>query len=223
MPVKIRLQRHGKKGYPFFHIVIADGRAPRDGKFIEKLGSYNPNTNPATIEINFESTLKWLKNGASPTETAKAILSYKGVMMKLHLDKGVLKGALTEEQANAKFDQWLQEKQSKIEAKKSSLISAKEQNYSDKMKAETEKNKARAAALAIKNSPVADVVEEEAPAEVETAPEAELSPEAAPVAEAAPEVEAVAESAPQTEAPAVEAKSAADEAPAEEENKPAAE
>lgn len=240
MPVKIRLQRHGKKGYPFFHIVIADGRAPRDGKFIEKLGSYNPNTNPATIEINFESTLKWLKNGASPTETAKAILSYKGVMMKLHLDKGVLKGALTEEQANAKFDQWLQEKQSKIEAKKSSLISAKEQNYSDKMKAETEKNKARAAALAIKNTPVADVVEEEAPVEAETAPEEAPVAESAPVVETAPEVEPVAESvpvvetapeaevapeaeAPETAAPVAEEKPAAGEASAEEENKPAAE
>ena len=110
MPAKIRLQRHGKKGYAFFHIVIADGRAPRNGKFIEKIGTYNPNTNPATIELNSEKALDWLKNGAQPTETTRAILSYKGVMMKLHLEKGVAKGALTAEQAEEKFNKWESEK-----------------------------------------------------------------------------------------------------------------
>jgi small subunit ribosomal protein S16 len=217
MPVKIRLQRHGKKGYPFFHIVIADGRAPRDGKFIEKLGTYNPNTNPASIDLNFEKTLQWVKNGAQPTETARAILSYKGVMMKLHLDKGVTKGAMTEEQAQAKFEKWLEEKQSKIEGKKQKLASTKEQSYSEKMKAETDKNQARAAALAVKNTPVAEeaapVAEEAAPVAEEAAPVAE---EAAPVAEAAAPV--AEEAAPIAEAPAAEAPEAnADETP--EENK----
>jgi small subunit ribosomal protein S16 len=192
MPVKIRLQRHGKKGYPFYHIVIADGRAPRDGKFIEKLGTYNPNTNPASIDLNFEKTLQWVKNGAQPTETARAILSYKGVMMKLHLDKGVTKGAMTEEQAQAKFEKWLEEKQSKIEGKKKKLATSKEQSYSERMKAETEKNQARAAALAVKNAPVVEEVAEEAPAEateaaVEEAPAAEAAAEETPAAEASSE------------------------------------
>jgi small subunit ribosomal protein S16 len=238
MPVKIRLQRFGKKGYPFYHIVIADGRAPRDGKFIEKLGTYNPNTNPAAIDINLESTLTWLKNGAQPTETARAILSYKGVLMKLHLDKGVLKGALTEEQANAKFEKWLEEKQGKVEAKKVKLASAKETSYTERIKAETEKNKARAAAIVVKNTPIPEVVEEapadevenveaatvEAPAEVEEAPIAEAPveevTEEAPVAEAEPEAPAAEV---KEEAPAAEA---APEAPAEEteeETKPSAE
>jgi small subunit ribosomal protein S16 len=235
MPVKIRLQRFGKKGYPFYHIVIADGRAPRDGKFIEKLGTYNPNTNPAAIDINLESTLTWLKNGAQPTETARAILSYKGVLMKLHLDKGVLKGALTEEQANAKFEKWLEEKQGKVEAKKVKLASAKETSYTERIKAETEKNKARAAAIVVKNTPIPEAVEEapadevenveaatvETPAEVEEAPVAEVPveevTEEAPVAEPeAPTAEAV------EETPAAEA---APEAPADEteETKPSAE
>ena len=102
MPVKIRLQRHGKKASAYYHIVIADGRAPRDGKFIEKLGTYNPNTNPATIDLNFDGAVKWLQNGAQPTDTCKAILSYKGVLYKHHLNKGVVKGALTQEAADAK-------------------------------------------------------------------------------------------------------------------------
>src|ERR1700745_1015675 len=103
MPVKIRLQRQGKKASAFFHIVIADGRAPRNGKFIEKIGTYNPNTNPATIDLNFDKALTWLNNGAQPTDTCRAILSYKGVMYKKHLQGGITKGALTEEQADAKF------------------------------------------------------------------------------------------------------------------------
>ena len=111
MPTKIRLQRHGKKGKPFYQIVAADARAKRDGKFIEKLGIYNPNTNPATIEIDFEKTLQWVKSGAQPTDTMRAILSYKGVLYKDHLDRGVAKGAHTQEQADAKFEQWLNEKQ----------------------------------------------------------------------------------------------------------------
>ncbi|OFY97192.1 MAG: 30S ribosomal protein S16, partial [Bacteroidetes bacterium RIFCSPLOWO2_12_FULL_31_6] len=106
MPTKIRLQRFGKKGFAFFHVVVADSRAPRDGKFIEKLGTYNPNNNPATIDINFERSLHWVKTGAQPTDTCKALLSYKGVIYKNHLDKGVVKGALTQEQADKKFAAW---------------------------------------------------------------------------------------------------------------------
>ena len=107
MPVKIRLQRHGKKGKPFFWIVAADSRAKRDGRFLEKLGTYNPNTNPATIEINLDHAVEWLQNGAQPTDTARAILSYKGVLMKKHLLEGVRKGALTEDQAEEKFNTWV--------------------------------------------------------------------------------------------------------------------
>ncbi|MFN4122748.1 MAG: 30S ribosomal protein S16 [Flavobacteriales bacterium] len=196
MPVKIRLQRHGKKGYPFYHIVIADGRAPRDGKFIEKLGTYNPNTNPATIDLNFEKTLQWVKNGAQPTETARAILSYKGVMMKLHLDKGVTKGAMTEEQAQAKFEKWLEEKQSKIEGKIKKLATSKEQSYSERMKAETEKNQARATAIAAKIAPVVEEVAEEAPAEASEEVVAE-APAVGEATEAAPNAETAAEEAPE--------------------------
>ena len=184
MPVKIRLQRHGKKGYAFFHIVVADGRAPRDGKFIEKLGTYNPNTNPASIELNFEKSLQWLKNGAQPTETARAILSYKGVLMKLHLDKGVVKGALTDEQAQARLEKWLEAKTGKIEGKKSSLVNAKESSLKQRLADEAAKNAARAAAIAAKNAPapepVAEVAEEVA---AEEAPAAEAAESDAPAAE----------------------------------------
>ena len=110
MPVKIRLQRHGKKGKPFYWVVAADARAKRDGKYLEKLGIYNPNTNPATIELDVDSSVKWLQNGAQPSETAKRILSYKGVLLKHHLLGGVRKGALTEEQVEEKFNAWLEEK-----------------------------------------------------------------------------------------------------------------
>merc|ERR1712232_870799 len=124
MPVKIRLQRHGKKGKPFYWIVAADSRAKRDGKFLEKLGIYNPNTNPATIDINVDNSVQWLQNGAQPTDTARAILSYKGVLLKKHLMEGVRKGALTEEQVEEKFNAWLDEKAQKIENKKQKLADA---------------------------------------------------------------------------------------------------
>lgn len=103
MPAKIRLKRSGKKRHPYYHIVIADSRAKRDGRIIENIGSYNPNSNPANIEIKFDRALHWLKVGAQPTNTARAILSYKGVMMKDHLDRGVLKGAFTQEEADRRF------------------------------------------------------------------------------------------------------------------------
>ena len=117
MATKIRLQRHGKKGKPFYHLVIADSRAKRDGRFIEKIGTYNPNTKPASIDINFDSALNWLQKGAIPTDTARAILSYKGVLLKKHLLEGVKKGALTEEQALEKFEIWLKEKEEQIAKK----------------------------------------------------------------------------------------------------------
>ncbi|NQT77933.1 MAG: 30S ribosomal protein S16, partial [Bacteroidetes bacterium] len=127
MPTKIRLQRRGKKARPFYHIVIADGRAPRDGKFIEKIGTYNPITNPADIQLNFDRALYWLQTGAQPTDTVRDILSYKGVIYKNHLLTGVKKGALTEEQAEAKFQAWLSEKEAKIEnAKKDAELSLKD-------------------------------------------------------------------------------------------------
>jgi len=175
MATKIRLQRFGKKGKPFFHVVVADSRSPRDGKFIERLGSYNPNTNPATIELNFDKTLDWVNKGAEPTDTARAILSYKGVLYKKHLEGGVKKGALTEEQADAKFAEWLGAKDGRIEGKKDSLTKSKDEVRKAALAAETKKNADRAAALAIKNAPVEEVVEE--------APETEE----APVAEAATE------------------------------------
>ena len=126
MPVKIRLQRHGKKQRAFYHIVVADSRAPRDGKFIEKLGVYNPNTNPATIDLNIDAAVQWLHNGAQPTDTTRAILSYKGVLYKKHLEGGVKKGALTQEQADVKFAAWVDAKTNKVDSKKSSLVSSKE-------------------------------------------------------------------------------------------------
>ncbi|MGJ8735342.1 30S ribosomal protein S16 [Zobellia laminariae] len=148
MPVKIRLQRHGKKGKPFYWIVAADARAKRDGKFLEKLGIYNPNTNPATIELKIDDAVKWLQNGAQPTDTAKAILSYRGVLLKHHLLGGVRKGALTEEQAEEKFTAWLEEKEGKIASKVGGLDQAKADAKAEALKAEKEVNEKRAQAAA---------------------------------------------------------------------------
>ena len=145
MPVKIRLQRHGKKGKPFFWIVAADARAKRDGKFLEKLGIYNPNTNPATIELDVDGAVTWLQNGAQPTDTARAILSYKGALLKKHLAVGVRKGALTEEQAEEKFKAWLEEKEGKIGSKKDSVEKAKEEERAKALEAEKEVNAKREA------------------------------------------------------------------------------
>ena len=169
MPTKIRLQRHGKKRYAYFHVVIADSRAPRDGKFIEKLGTYNPNTNPATIDIDFDSALSWVKKGAQPTDTVRALLSYTGVMHKNHLDKGVLKGALTQEQADAKFEDWLTAKQDKINAKKDGLSAAEIAEAKKRNEAEAEANKKKADAIAAKNvvEEVVEAVEETAEAVVD--------------------------------------------------------
>ncbi|NJN49892.1 MAG: 30S ribosomal protein S16 [Polaribacter sp.] len=146
MPVKIRLQRHGKKGKPFFWIIAADSRAKRDGKFLEKLGTYNAVTNPATIQLDVDSAVKWLNNGAQPTDTAKAILSYKGALLKKHLQGGVAKGALTQEQADEKFAAWVQEKEAKISGKSEDLTKAKEDVKAKALAAEKAVNEARNAA-----------------------------------------------------------------------------
>src|SRR5690554_3935728 len=191
MATKIRLQRHGKKGRPFYHVVIADSRSPRDGKFIERIGSYNPNTNPATIDLNFESALSWIQKGAQPTDTARAILSYKGVMYKKHLLDGVKKGAFDEAAAEAKFEEWLKGKDAKIEGKKDNLAKSKEDAKKAALEAEAKKKEEMAKALEAKNTPPAEEVAEEGTEEASA--EDEVSAEATteePAAEAAPEGEA---------------------------------
>ena len=188
MATKIRLQRHGRKGKAFFHIVIADSRSPRDGRFIEKIGTYNPVTNPATIDLDLDRAVHWLQVGAEPTNTAKNILSYKGALMKKHLLGGVSKGAFSQEEAEKRFDAWLEERANAVQGKKDGLAKAKEDAKSAALEAEKKKSDARIA------------VAEEAPAEeVETATEeaAEVSEET--TAEETPEVVAEA-----TEEPASE-------------------
>jgi small subunit ribosomal protein S16 len=145
MAVKLRLQRHGKKGKPFYWIVAADARSKRDGKYLEKLGTYNPNVNPAIIDLNVDGTVKWLQNGAQPTDTARAILSYKGVLLKNHLAGGIKKGALTEEQAEKKFQAWLDEKAAKVDAKKDGLAKAQAEADTKALEAEKAVNEARTA------------------------------------------------------------------------------
>lgn len=171
MPVKIRLQRHGKKGKPFYWVVAADSRTRRDGRYLEKLGTYNPNTNPATITINTAATVTWLENGAQPTDTAKNILSYKGIMMRHHLNGGVRKGAFTQEEADKKFEDWMTEKETKIQAKKDGLTQAEAEERAQALAAEKVVNEKRIAD--------AQALLAEAEAEVEAeAAEAEVSVEA---------------------------------------------
>jgi len=238
MAVRLRLQRHGKKGKPFYHLVAADARAKRDGRFIEKLGTYNPNTNPATIEVVHDRALHWLQVGAEPSDTARAILKYTGAIYHNHLLNGVRKGAMTEAEAQKRFDAWYNDKQCKIQAKREGLDAATEKDLKDRLAAERKQNEERAAALAAAASELAAEAEaaaaeaageeaaEEAPAAeaaAEEAPAAEAAAEEAPAAEAAaeeaPAAEAAAEEAP--EAPAAEeapeaaaAEAAAEEAPA---------
>jgi len=159
MATRIRLQRHGKKGKAIFHLVVADSRAKRDGKFIEKLGTYNPNTNPATIEINFDSALTWLRTGAELTETARAILSYKGVLYKKHLYRGVRKGAFTQEEADTKYAAWVAAKGDRTQDRIAMLNAAKKEAAALRAAAETDKRNSRAAAKAAAAAPA-----EEAPA-----------------------------------------------------------
>ena len=189
MPVKIRLQRHGKKGKPFYWIVAADARAKRDGRYLEKLGTYNPNTNPATVNLDIDGAVKWLQDGAQPTDTAKTILSYKGAMLKNHLVGGVRKGALTEEQAEEKFQAWVDQKAGKVASKEETVAKAKLDVKAKALEAEKAVNEARVAAA------IEEAVEEVA----EAAPEAEVAEEV--VAEVAPEAEVaeevVAEAAPE--------------------------
>lgn len=204
MATRIRLQRHGKKGKPFFHLVAADSRAKRDGKFIEKLGTYNPTANPAVININFEATLNWVQTGAEMSDTARAILSYKGVLYKNHLLNGVKKGALTVEQVEEKFAQWLADKDSKVQSKVDGLVKNAAQEKIARQQAEVAANAAKAAVVAAKNAPVVEEVAEEVAVEETTE---EVVAEEAPATE-----EVVAE-----EAPAVEEAPVAEEAPAAEE------
>ncbi len=177
MPLRIRLARKGRKSHPIYSIIAADGRAPRDGKFIEKLGQYDPNTNPATIELNFDRALHWLQNGAQPSDTARAILSYKGVLMKKHLLEGVKKGAFDEAAADEKFNQWMADKSSKIQAKVDNLSAAANADLKAKLDAEIKVNEDRSAAIAEKSA----VLAKEAEAAVKAETEAKEAEEAAKV------------------------------------------
>lgn len=182
---KIRLQRHGRKGYAFYHIVVADSAAPRDGKYIERVGTYNPNTNPATVELNFERALYWVKVGAQPTDTARNILSDEGIYLKKHLEGGVKKGAFDEAEAQKRFDAWKAEKDAKKNNVKNGLEAKAAQNAKERQTAEEAINKAKAEAVAAKKA-----AEAKAKAEAEAAAKAEA--------------EAATEEAPATETPAAE-------------------
>ena len=215
MPAKIRLQRQGRKFQAIYSIVVADSRAPRDGKFIESLGQYNPNSNPATIVLDFNKALEWLQNGAQPTDTCRAILSYKGVLYKKHLLEGVKKGAFDEAEAEKRFQAWMTEKEQKVQAKKDQLQSTQDNLDKSRLEGETKIKEARAAEIAKKRSELIAAEEAaNAPAPVEEAPAEEAPPVEEAKAEEAEAEEAPVEEAKAEEAPAEEAK--AEEAPAEE-------
>jgi len=197
MAVRIRLARHGKKNYAFFHVVVADSRAPRDGRFIEQIGLYNPNTNPATVELDIDKAFQWLCNGAQPSETCRRILSYKGVLLKKHLMEGVKKGALTQEAADAKWEVWLEEKAQKVANKKSSLAQDSRDQRKVLLQAEAKVNEEKAASLAKKRSDAARKAAAERAAAAAEAAESVVEPVAEVVEEAveeAPAAEAPAES-----------------------------
>ena len=181
MSVKIRLARHGRKQHAYYHIVVANSRAPRDGRFIERIGSYNPNTNPATIDLDFDKALDWLFKGAQPTDTTRSILSHQGVMMKKHLLEGAKKGAFSEADAEVKFEAWMKEKSAKVQASKEKLTSSQIEEKKARLKAEAKVNEARLAEIAKRNAAAA-AAKLPAPA-----------PITAPVEEEAVVVEAVAE------------------------------
>jgi len=169
MAVKIRLQRHGKKNFAFFHIVVADSHSPRDGRFIEQLGSYNPNTNPATIVLDSERALAWLNVGAEPTLVCRRILSNEGILLKKHLQGGIAKGALTQEEADKKFAEWKAQKDSKVKAKVEGLGKAAAEKAKAALEAEAKVNKQRAEAIAKKAQAAAEAAAAEAePAAEET-------------------------------------------------------
>jgi small subunit ribosomal protein S16 len=228
MSVKIRLQRHGKKGKPFYWIVAADARSKRDGRYLEKLGIYNPNTNPATIELDVNGAVTWLQNGAQPTNTARAILSYKGAMLKNHLAGGIKKGALTEEQAEKKFEAWVKEKEAQVEAKADGLAKAKADAKQKALEAEKAVNEARTAipppvpeevaeteASATEEAPAEEVAETEG-AVVEEAAEKVVEAEKSDVKEEVSENEAPAKEVVEAKKPEVVEEVAENEAPAEE-------
>ena len=201
MPVKIRLQRHGKKGKPFYWIVAADARSKRDGRYLEKLGTYNPNTNPATVEVKLDHAVNWLEKGAQPTDTARTLLSYRGVMLKHHLNGGIRKGALSQEEADKKFAAWLEEKEAKIQAKKEGLSQSESELKAKRLadeKAVSDKRLADAAAAeaeaAAEEATAESTEAEEATPEVAEAPAEQTE---APAEEATTEKEAVAEEAEQ--------------------------
>ena len=209
MPTRIRLQRKGKKNRPYYHIVIADSRSPRDGRYIERIGAYDPNQVPAFVELNFDRALEWYRKGAQPSDTCKAILSYRGVLYMDHLMRGVSKGAFNEEEAQRRFDMWLNEKNTKIEGKRKSVEEQAAKAEADRVAAETKKAADMAAALSAKlaQEGAAEAAAEEAAAEAAT--EEAPSTEEAPAAEAAAEEATAAEAAPE-EAPASEEKPAED-------------
>jgi len=210
MATRIRLARRGRKKKAMYDVVVADARAPRDGRFIEKIGTYNPNTNPAAIVLNDDKALDWVMTGAQPSDTVKAIFSYRGIMLKKHLQVGVNKGAITQEQADAKFEEWKTAQDAKVQGKVDSLSQKKATDAKARLDAESKVNAARAEAIQAKRvvpEPEVEAVEEtETPAEEATVEEVkaeEAAPEAkaeAPAEETAPEVKAeVAEEAPATE------------------------
>lgn len=191
MATKIRLQRHGHKGYAFYTIVIADSRAPRDGRFIERIGTYNPNTDPSTVDLKFDRALYWVKVGAQPTDTVRNILSREGVYLKKHLEGGVAKGAFDEAEAEKRFNAWKAEKTSKLQAEKTKSVTAKKAADNARLEAEKKVNEVKAKALAEKK---------EAEAKAKAEEEAKKAAEAA----AAQAAEAAATEAPATDAPAAE-------------------
>ncbi len=211
MPVRIRLQRHGKKGKPFYWIVAADSRSPRDGRYLEKIGVYNPNTNPATVEVNVDSAVQWLENGAQPSDTARTLLSYRGAMLKHHLNGGVRKGAFSAEDAEKKFEEWLASKEAKIQAKVEGLSAAEAEAKAAALAAEKAVNEKRIADAAAAEAPEEEVANEntEATAEASTSEASD-----AEVADEAPtqEEEATAEEAVEAKAEEATADEAADEA-----------
>ena len=185
MSVKIRLARKGRKRKAYYHIVVADSRSPRDGRYIERIGNYNPRTNPATIELDFDKALGWLQNGALPTETCRAILSYKGVLMKKHLLEGVKKGAFDDAEATRRFETWMKQNEEKIESKKSNLEKSKDDDVAKQLASEKRVNEARAAKLAKRQAELA--AKEEAENQPEPAQEEQPAEENPPVTDTAQE------------------------------------
>jgi len=214
MPVKIRLQRHGKKGKPFYLVVAADARSKRDGRYLEKLGTYNPNADPAIVDINIDNAVSWLEKGAQPTDTARTLLSYKGAMLKYHLNGGIRKGALTQEEADKKLAAWLEEKDAKIQAKKDGLTQAEADARAKRLADEKAVSDKRLADAAAQEAEAQAAEAAEAAAEEAPATESSEATEEAPAAESSEATE---------EAPAAEASEATEEAPAAEASEEASE